>query len=80
REASAEYTASSPNSRSCGNSTLIRHSYDLLQQDCLEISLESNLKEIASPKELRMLDVSNMDHHITDAENGCSPIDPKSRD
>ncbi|KAF9298502.1 hypothetical protein BGZ74_009359 [Mortierella antarctica] len=42
--------------------------YLLQQQDCLEMSLESGLEELASLKELRVLDVSNMDHRITDAE------------
>ncbi|KAF9330931.1 hypothetical protein BG006_006172 [Podila minutissima] len=42
--------------------------YYLLQQDCLEMSLENGLEELASLKELRVLDFSNMDHRITAAE------------
>ncbi|KAG0332372.1 hypothetical protein BG000_010059 [Podila horticola] len=41
---------------------------DPLQKHCLEMSLESGLGELASLKELRVLDISNMDHRITDVE------------
>ncbi|KAG0033203.1 hypothetical protein BGZ82_006204 [Podila clonocystis] len=42
--------------------------YNVVQTDCLEMSLESGVGELASLKELRFLNVSNMDLRITRAE------------
>ncbi|KAG0030753.1 hypothetical protein BGZ81_002223 [Podila clonocystis] len=41
---------------------------NVVQTDCLEMSLESGVEELASLKELRLLNVSNMDQRITRAE------------